>query len=84
MAITQYILGVQPTYEGLIIDPCISSSMREYTVCRKFREAEYVIHVQNPNGVQRGIRSITIDGIPIEGNLIRESTGKHQVEIILG
>ena len=84
LAITQYILGIQPTYEGLIIDPCISSSMREYTVCRKFREAEYVIHVQNPNGVQRGIRSITIDGIPIEGNLIRESTGKHQVEIILG
>lgn len=84
LTITQYILGIQPTYEGLIIDPCIPSSMREYTVHRKLRGAEYIIHVKNPKGVQKGIRSIMVDGVPIKGNLIRESAGKHQIEIILG
>ena len=84
LAVTQYILGIQPTYEGLLIDPCIPSSIREYTVRRKFRGAEYTIHVQNPDGVQKGIRSIVVDGVPQKGNMVREKSGKHQVEIILG
>ncbi len=84
LAVTQYILGIQPTYEGLLIEPCIPSSMHEYTVYRKFRGAEYTIHVQNPDGVQKGIRSIMVDGVPQKGNIVCESVGKHQVEIILG
>ena len=84
LTVTQYILGIQPAYDGLLIDPCIPSSMREYTVHRKFRGAEYIIHVQNPDGVQRGIRSITVDGVPQNGNLVCAKSGKHQVEIILG
>ena len=84
LAVTQYILGIQPTYEGLLIEPCIPSSMHEYTVYRKFRGGEYTIHVQNPDGVQKGIRSIMVDGVPQKGNIIFESVGKHQVEIILG
>ena len=84
LTVTQYILGIQPAYDGLLIDPCIPSSMREYTVHRKFRGAEYIIHVQNPDGVQRGIRSIAVDGVPHSGNLVCAKSGKHQVEIILG
>ena len=84
LAVTQYILGIQPTYEGLLIEPCIPSSMHEYTVYRKFRGGEYTIHVQNPDGVQKGIRSIMVDGVPQKGNIVCESVGKHQVEIILG
>ena len=69
-AVTQYILGIQPTYEGLRVDPCISASMKGFTVTRRFRGATYVIQVSNPDGRQKGIRSLTVDGVPVAGNLV--------------
>jgi cellobiose phosphorylase len=53
ITITQHILGIQPTWDGLIINPCIPSSLKEYTVCRKFRDAEYTITILNPDGKQQ-------------------------------
>jgi cellobiose phosphorylase len=53
LTITQHILGIQPTYYGLLINPCIPSTLKEYTVVRKFREAEYTIKVLNPAGKQK-------------------------------
>ena len=53
LAITQHILGIRPTYDALLIDPCIPTDLKEYTVRRKWREAEYVITVKNPQGKQR-------------------------------
>ena len=49
---------------------------------RKFREAEYEITV-HPNGAQKGVKSITLDGKPIEGTVIPYSTGKHSVEVTM-
>ena len=69
-AITQYILGIKPTYEGLQIDPCISRDMKGYTITRKFRGAEYVIEVSNPEGARKGIRKLTVNGIEVEGNMV--------------
>ena len=82
--VTQYILGIRPTMEGLLIDPCIPSTMRQYTVNRQWRGGQYTIHVQNPHGVERGVRSITVDGNPIEGNLISPMRGAHEINVILG
>ncbi len=82
--ITQFILGIKPTYDGLLIDPCVPQSAKEYTVCRKFRGGEYVITVKNPNGVQKGVKSITVDGKAISGNVVPATEGKHQVEVIMG
>ena len=48
--ITQFILGIQPDYDGLVINPCIPSHWKGFTVRRKFRDAEYVIRVSNPDG----------------------------------
>ena len=53
-AVTQFILGIQPDYDGLVIDPCIPSSWKGFTVRRKFRDAEYVIRVSNPDGKCKG------------------------------
>ena len=69
-AITQFILGIKPTYEGLQIDPCISRDMKGYTITRKFRGAEYVIEVSNPEGARKGIRKLTVNGIEVEGNMV--------------
>ena len=81
--ITQFILGIKPTYNGLLIDPCLPETAREYSVCRKFRGAEYLITVKNPQGVQKGVKSITLDGKPIDGNIIPCIQGQHIVEVMM-
>lgn len=84
-AITQFILGVKPSYEGLEIDPCIPSGWKGYNISRKFRGATYNIEVKN-TGVMKGIKSITLNGEVIKGNLIplqKENT-ENIVEVIMG
>ena len=82
--ITQFILGVKPTYNGLLIDPCIPSTLKEYSVKRILRGAEYNITIKNPRGVQKGVKSITVDGKAISGNIVSHAEGKHNVEVIMG
>ena len=82
--ITQFILGVKPSYNGLQIEPCIPSAMKEYTVSRKYRDAEYTIKVSNPNAVQKGVKQLVLDGKSIDGNCVPYSAGKHTVEVVLG
>jgi cellobiose phosphorylase len=62
VAITQYILGIRPQLDCLLIDPCIPSDWSHYTVDRRFRGARYTISVQNPRGVFRGIHSMSLNG----------------------
>jgi cellobiose phosphorylase len=50
-------------------------------VRRKFREAEYEINVKNPNGKQKGVSRIVLDGHPLSGQVIPYSAGKHVVEV---
>ena len=83
-AITQYILGIKPAYDGLEINPCIPSTWKEYTVRRKFRGATYEITVQNPQGVCKGIKTLTVDGVKTAGNIVRHQPGTHQVIAVLG
>ena len=83
LTITQYILGIRPTYDGLEIDPCIPATLKEYTVRRVLRDSVYEITVHNPDGKQSGISLIVLDGSPIEGNLIKATPGKHIVEVIM-
>lgn len=84
--ITQYILGIRPTFNGLIIDPCINPEWNGFTVNRKFRGSEYHICVKNPYHVMKGVDRIIIDGKNIEGNLIPllPAGGSCKVEVVMG
>ena len=73
LVISQHILGIQPTYEGLRVNPCIPADLKEYTVTRKWRDAEYVITVQNPNGKQH----------PDQPTVLPYAPGRHEVTVIL-
>ena len=84
LTITQYILGIKPTYEGIEIDPCIPSTMKEYTIHRILRGATFNITVKNPDGVQKGVKSITLDGQLLQGNIIPHTPGVHTVEVVMG
>jgi cellobiose phosphorylase len=81
--VSEFILGVKPTYNGLLIDPCLPETAKEYSVTRRFRGAEFNIHVTNPNGSQKGIKSLVVDGKPVDGNIVPFSEGKHNVEVVM-
>ncbi len=80
-AISQYILGIQPSLDGLKIDPCIPAENKGFTVDRRFRGVNYHIQIDNTAGVQKGVKSITVDGDPISGNIIPEINGKSDVNV---
>ena len=84
--VSQYILGIRPSFRGLEIDPCIPSDLEEFTVIRKYRGAEYHIHVQNPDHVQKGICSVKVNGKPVENTCLLPSEGikKYTVEVLMG
>ena len=65
--VSQYILGIRPTFYGLEIDPCIPSNLDGFTVTRVYRGATYEIHVTNPAHVEKGIASVKVNGkeIPV-------------------
>jgi cellobiose phosphorylase len=85
-AITQYILGIRPDFDGLLIDPCIPTHWKGFKAIRKFRGATYQIEVINPDAKSKGVKKVTVDGISYESNLIPVfGDGKeHKVKVVLG
>jgi cellobiose phosphorylase len=70
VSISQFILGIRPDYDGLIVDPCIPKDWKEFTVIRRFRNVTYNIIVKNLNSVNKGVKKISVDGIELAGNKI--------------
>ena len=68
--VSQYILGIQPTLDGLKVDPCIPHMLGSFTVTRRFRGAVYHITVDNAAAVQHGVKVVTVDGRAIAGNVL--------------
>ena len=72
-----------PDYKGLLIDPCIPVDWKEFSVVRRFRNKTLNIKVINPNGVQKGVKKITLNGQTIEGNLIGVSKMKKENDVVV-
>lgn len=85
-AITQFILGVRPDYDGLVVDPCIPQNWDSFTIERRFRGAHYIIEVKNPDHVCKGVKKLVVNGKAVAGNKLPlpEKKGAHHVEVTLG
>ena len=81
--ISQYILGVYPTHTGLSINPCVPAGFGDFELTRKFREGTYHIKVTNPGNVEKGVKSVTVDGKPIEGCVIPYVAGKETYDVVV-
>ena len=82
-----WIFGVRRKYDGLLIDPCVSSEWKNFSAVRTFRNTTFNINYSNPNGVQKGVKSIKADGKEIDGNIIPLSYangGSVNVEVVMG
>ncbi|HEY4663249.1 MAG TPA: hypothetical protein VIH07_06225 [Candidatus Humimicrobiaceae bacterium] len=86
VSISQAILGIKPSYNGLVIDPCIPRNWEKYHIIRLFRGVKYDITIQNPDKVSKGVKKLMVNGEVISGNLIpfKEGTGEIKVEVVLG
>ena len=85
VAATQYILGLQPVYDGLKIDPCIPSEWDGFEATRMFRGCELIIKVRNPNKIEKGVKCLTLNGLLISGNIVPylQMQPKNVVEVIM-
>jgi len=70
-----HILGLRPAYEGLVIDPVIPPTWKRFRAERVFRGARYLVEVENPEGVERGVKSIRVDGRPGKGPIAPRPAG---------
>ena len=67
-SISQYILGVRASFEGLTIDPCLPDSIKNLTITRKFRDAVYNITISNEK--HERVSSLIVNGSEISGNTV--------------
>jgi len=83
---TEWILGVRPTPEGLLVDPCLPSAWTHARVVRQFRGATYQIVLENPKHVCRGVEAIWLDGKRLQGPVLPDLRDgqTHQVRVLLG
>ncbi len=86
VAISQFILGIKPDFQGLSVDPCIPAAWDGFTVTRHFRGTVYEIEVRNPDHISKGVRKLIIDGKEFIGNILPVfGDGKvHRAEVIMG
>jgi cellobiose phosphorylase len=85
-AISQYILGIRPDYNGLLIDPCIPHEWNNLILTRKFRNKTFHFQILNPFKVSRGVKEMTLNGQKISGNMVPLDLSKeiNEVKVTLG
>lgn len=85
-AAVKYILGIRPSCAGLEIDPCIPSGWKGFSVKRVFRGAVYNISVTNPENVNKGVKSVNINGKDFEGTVLPvfPKGSANNISVILG
>lgn len=69
-AATKYMLGVRISFEGLVIDPCVPAAWEGFEVVRQWRGATYHIKVQNPTHIEKGVKSVLVNGNLVLGNVV--------------
>ncbi len=85
VAITQYILGIRPSFNGLMVQPVFPADWKEINATRLFRNVQYEIHFQRI-GAGNSVE-INVDGKKIESTIIplpSEGTTSLKVEVLVG
>ncbi len=80
------ILGLHRQGDTLRVDPCLPRDWTGYTLTYRFQEVTYKIRVENPEGVNKGVKGVTLDGKDRPGMDIPllDDGGEHAVHILLG
>ncbi len=82
----EYLLGLKKRGDMLIIDPCIPRGWDEYGIDYRYQSTKYAINIKNPEGINRGVINVKLDGTVMENKTIPLTNDgvKHKIEVILG
>jgi cyclic beta-1,2-glucan synthetase len=80
------ILGITRLGNTLKIDPCIPGNWPGFKLTYRFGKTAYVIRVANPEGVNRGVRQIVLNGVPTPDNQIplTDDGQPNEVSVLMG
>ena len=79
--LSQALLGIQPEYEGLTVNPCLPKNFGDLKIKRRYRDAEYYIDIRKPDGVEKGVAWMEVDGKKIAGNQIPLIPGRKEYHV---
>ena len=79
--LSQALLGIQPEYEGLTVNPCLPKNFGDLKIKRRYRDAEYYIDIRKPDGVEKGVAWMEVDGEKIAGNQIPLIPGRKEYHV---
>ena len=79
--LSQALLGIQPEYDGLVVNPCLPKNFGDLKIKRRYRDAEYYIDIRKPDGVEKGVAWMEVDGEKITGNQIPLIPGKKEYHV---
>lgn len=77
------ICGMRPNAEGLVISPSIPHTWDGFKIEKNFRGKHLSIDIQNPDHVQSGVKSMTVNGEAVEGNFVCECKMTEQTNIVV-
>lgn len=84
-AATRWMLGVRLSFDGLIVDPCIPGEWKNFEVKRRWRGAEFNIKVTNSDGIQKGVKTVLLNGEIVRGAIKPQALGSvNEVTVIMG
>jgi cyclic beta-1,2-glucan synthetase len=80
------VLGFQVGGNRLSLNPCVPRGWREFEITYRYRSAVYLVRVENPNGVERGVRTVALDGRPVSdgGVELTDDGQRHEVRVQMG
>lgn len=82
--LVEWILGARRSYDGLLLDPCLTEGIAHAGVRRTFRNSVYDIELDNSAGRCKGVRSVTVDGQRVKGNTLPVlDCGDHRVQVVI-
>lgn len=81
--VSQHILGIYPTHNGLQVNPCVPKGFGDFTVTRKYRNTIYNITVSNPDNVEKGVKKMLVNGVEVAGNVIPYDAGQHSADVAI-
>jgi len=81
---TDWLMGLKPTYDGLMIDPCVPGEWKEFSARRRFRGRTYAISFENPDGKNKGVKAIFVDGMKMKGNILPLKKKQYAVRVVMG
>jgi cyclic beta-1,2-glucan synthetase len=83
----EWLLGFRLRGDTLLIDPCIPRSWPRFEIAFHYRSARYTLVVENPQGLSRGVSSVTVDGADLGAGgplKLADDGATHSIRVVLG